>query len=235
MVWLRCAKHLQKDFRVIIPDLAGHGRTTFIESAGYSVPKQTERLHYFLHQLGIHESVTIAGNSMGGFIAAQFALDYPNAVNKIICVNPAGAMTDMLSPTQQMIQAGNNPFLMEDVRDFPQFYQLTMAKPPYFPGFLKTGIAHLYVEKKAQYEEIFNDFSNPEDLLNTRLTGIQCQVLMLWGGLDQIIHLSCAEVWRAHTDNITVIWEDLGHMPMLESPRLCALEIQRFLNGQLTT
>ena len=231
MVWLRCARYLKKSYRVIVPDIAGHGATEFISGQGYGIPKQAERLHYFIKQLQLPSVPVIAGNSMGGFLAAQYARVYPNDVNKIICVDPAGIVSPEKSTSQKLAEAGDNPFLMDDIKAFPRFYDLTMAKPPYLPKVIKTTIAHKYVERKADFTEIFQDFFAPEDMLNGKLHEISCPVLLLWGAKDQLIHISAADVWQNETNGISVIWDDLGHMPMMEAPKLCAQEMLRFLQA----
>ena len=71
-LWARFAKHLVKDFRVIAPDLAGHGQTEYNPNFDYGIPAQCERLSKLLDDLNI-EQAHITGNSMGGFIAANFA------------------------------------------------------------------------------------------------------------------------------------------------------------------
>ena len=68
-----------------------------------------------------------------------------------------------------------------------------------------------------------------EHVLDNKLTNIECPILMLWGCLDDIIHISCAKVWQDNTKAVSIIWDDLGHMPMLEAPKQTADEIIRFI------
>jgi len=231
LVWLRCAKYLTKAYRVIIPDIAGHGATEFLAGRGYGIPKQAERLNYFIKQLRLTTKPCIGGNSMGGFLAAQYARMYPNEVSKIICVDPAGVISPEKSTSQKLAEAGDNPFLMDDIKAFPRFYALTMAQPPFLPNLIKNAIAHKYVKRKTDFAEIFRDFFAPEDMLNGKLNEISCPILLLWGAKDQLIHISAAEIWQSETNGITVIWDDLGHMPMMEAPKQCAKEMLRFLQA----
>lgn len=227
-VWLRCAKTLAKHYHVILLDLPGHGVTGYDANADYSIPAQSQRLAEFINVLGLVK-VHIAGNSMGGFIAAQFALDYPEQTESIICVDPAGVIPPKPSALQQLAAQGRNPFFMDTPDQFAEFFALTMAKPPYFPNSIKQYKAHEYVKQKAQLEHIYHDFFNVEHMLDDKLTNITCPILMLWGGLDQIIDISCAKVWQDKTKAVSIIWEDLGHMPMLEAPKQTADEIIRFI------
>jgi pimeloyl-ACP methyl ester carboxylesterase len=227
-VWLRCARHLQKSFRVIIPDLPGHGSSAYDATLNYSVPNQVIRLNAFLTQLGITKC-TIAGNSMGGFMAAQYAITFPELVMRIICVDPAGVISPQASQLEQIAQQGHNPFFMDNPAQFTSFYSMSMAKPPFIPKFVLRGIAGEYVRKRAQLEHIFADFYQHDDFLNQRLGDIHCPVLLLWGKLDAFIDISAAPIWQAGTGGISIEWDDLGHMPMLEAPTATAREMMRFL------
>ena len=227
-VWLRCAKTLGKHYHIVLVDLPGHGVTGYQAEHDYSIPAQTQRLEQFLSAIGLNQ-VHIAGNSMGGFIAAQFALFFPDNTQSIICVDPAGVTPPQPSTLQELAAEGRNPFFMDKPEQFDAFFHLTMAQPPYFPNSIKQYKAHEYVRNKTQLEHIYHDFFNLEHKLDDKLELISCPILMLWGGLDQIIHISCAQVWQDKTKATTIIWEDLGHMPMLEAPKQTADEIIRFI------
>lgn len=227
-VWLRCAKYLSKKYHIVIPDLPGHGLSSYAPDMNYSVPNQTVRLHQFLQHLGF-TNASIAGNSMGGFMAARFALDHPNFIKSIICVAPAGVFGPNPSLLEQKAKSERNPFFMDKPEEFTEFYRMTMAKPPFMPKLILDAFAQDYVESKSRLMHIFSDFYNPDDFLNTQLCRIKLPCLLLWGAKDALIDISCAPIWQEETGGINVIWDELGHMPMLESPKLVAQEMERFL------
>ena len=66
--------------RVIIPDLPGHGHSEGL--AQDSVPIYAEFLHEFMQNLGLSQFV-LAGHSMGGAIALEFALHWQEALNSL--------------------------------------------------------------------------------------------------------------------------------------------------------
>ena len=227
-VWLRCANQLGKHYHVILLDLPGHGQTGYQVDADYSIPAQSQRLYEFISALDLQE-VHLAGNSMGGFLAAQFALDFPHHTASIICVDPAGVTPPRPSTLQSIAMQGRNPFFMDSPDQFADFFKLTMAKPPFFPKSVKLFKANEYVKRKPELIHIYQDFFNLDHVLDDKLANIECPILMLWGGLDDIIHISCAQVWQDKAKTVTVIWDDLGHMPMLEAPQQTADEIIRFI------
>ncbi|UGA40587.1 alpha/beta hydrolase [Chromobacterium haemolyticum] len=84
------ARRLPKSFRLIAPDLPGHGDSMSNLDISYRVEAQADRLRAFLEVWGV-EHVHLIGNSMGGAIAANFAARYPRHVASLTLLNAAGA------------------------------------------------------------------------------------------------------------------------------------------------
>lgn len=233
VVWMRFAKHFTRDHRVVVPELAGHGASGFTSGTGFSAPAQAERVAAVLDRLGIDQA-HVAGNSMGGFVAATLALAHPDRVTSLLLSDAVGVASPEPSEVELLLRAGRNPFLLDDVADFPAFYAMTMARPPLVPGFVRAAIAEDYVSRRAALEEIFTDFSGV-DPLDDRLGGITAATLVMWGEQDRLVHPSTARVWAdGITGARTVRYPDLGHMPMLEAPQRVATDYRAFLD-RITT
>ncbi len=229
-VWTRFAARL-KGYHVVVPDLLGHGATPFAAGAGYSASDQAKRLAQFLDTIGV-EKAHVIGNSMGGLITATLAASYPARLLSAGLVDSAGLTSPVPSTVDRIVGSGaRNPFLLEDVAQFEEFYPLTMAKPPFVPGFVRRSIAADYFERRAEYTEIFDGFSAPselEDLLHT----ITAPAWVAWGEQDELVDVSAARVWADGIPNARLVtYPDLGHMPMFEAPRRCAKDYLAFLDA----
>jgi len=77
--WTFYAPWLTKDYRLIAPDLPGFGENDRDGELPFDVGSQAARLKDFLDALGI-DRPHLGGNSMGGWIALRFAIDYPDAL-----------------------------------------------------------------------------------------------------------------------------------------------------------
>ncbi len=228
-VWIRFAGHFSKDFNIVIPDLAGHGDTGYDQSWDYSMPAQASRLARIAEKMGIAK-MHVIGNSMGGFIAAHFALMYPGLTMSITLVDPAGVTAPEMSDMEKMLAMGRNPFVVRDRQEFNSFYAMTMNKPPYVPGFVLESISDQYQRRSEQLRHIFSDFRE-QDLLDSSLQEIAAPTLLLWGEEDRLIHVSSVSVWEAGIQNIQIkTWPGVGHMPMLEIPKETALVYRQFLD-----
>lgn len=74
-----------KDFYLVVPDLRGHGES-FQENVDYGVDIMVEDVVNLLTQLNLNK-VTPIGFSMGGAVAFQLAVSYPELVDKMVIVN----------------------------------------------------------------------------------------------------------------------------------------------------
>lgn len=81
-----------KHFRVIAYDMVGCGYTDKVTDRNYELPEYVDHLYNFMDALGI-EKASLHGESLGGWVAGKFALQYPNRVEKLI-LNTSGGMKE---------------------------------------------------------------------------------------------------------------------------------------------
>jgi pimeloyl-ACP methyl ester carboxylesterase len=88
--WERVAKDLlKKNYRVIIPDQIGFGKSSKPDYYQYSFGQLALNTKTLLDSLKIAK-LDLVGHSMGGMLATTFAVNYPKSVNKLILINPIG-------------------------------------------------------------------------------------------------------------------------------------------------
>jgi abhydrolase domain-containing protein 6 len=227
-VWIRFARYLTPSYRVVIPDLPGHGETGFVSGRGYSAPRQAAWLAEFLDAMGI-EAVHLLGNSMGGFIAATFARACPGRTRSLGLCDASGVSGSVASEMDVLLRRGRNPFLLERVEDFGSFYQMTMSRPPFIPRAVLREKARHYVRRREELAEIFAD-QHGRDQLDEQLAQITAPTWVVWGDEDRLVDRSVAQTWVAGLPDVRLTrYPDLGHMPMLEAPRRCATDYHAFL------
>ena len=77
-------------FQVIVLDIRGHGKTTKAPGP-YSVSLFTGDVATLLERLSVSQA-TVLGISMGGMIALQLALDFPDLVKRLVVVNTSSEL-----------------------------------------------------------------------------------------------------------------------------------------------
>lgn len=88
---------LSERFRVILPDLPGFGQSDRPEITGSRFSLYARAIRDFLDALGI-EKASLIGYSIGGGTTLKFAMEYPDRVERLVCIGPAGGAT-LFQPT----------------------------------------------------------------------------------------------------------------------------------------
>lgn len=84
--WQTVARYLSGQYTVFLLDLRNHGRSPHTEEMNYAL--MAEDVHHFMETHWLHEAY-VMGHSMGGKVAMQLALEYPDMVEKLIVVDVA--------------------------------------------------------------------------------------------------------------------------------------------------
>lgn len=88
--WERTAKDLlQEGYRVIMPDQIGFGKSSKPEAFPYTFQLLGELTQKLIKSREV-KKYQLIGHSMGGMLATRMALMYPEAVEKLLLVNPIG-------------------------------------------------------------------------------------------------------------------------------------------------
>lgn len=80
--------HLAAKYRVIVPDLRGHGQSD-APYTQYTMDELTEDLHTIINHLGVKKMILV-GHSFGGSICVEYAHRYPETLDKLILIATAG-------------------------------------------------------------------------------------------------------------------------------------------------
>jgi pimeloyl-ACP methyl ester carboxylesterase len=225
----RIACHLTPHFRLIQPDLPGFGDATRDPAARYRMSDQVERLHDFLHALGVRK-MTIGGSSMGGFIASEYAARYPGQVRALWLLDAAGTAEAHKSPMlESYLATGESPLLLRTPADIEKLIRATMSRPPYFPGFLKRTLGARAIADYPLHSEILKDLSEHSPMLEAQYASLSTPALIVWGSEDSILSPAGAATQQSlFPQNQTIVMQGIGHLPMLEAPRKAAQDFLKF-------
>jgi len=219
--WTLYAPYLTRHHRVICPDLPGFGENDRSVDRDYRMQAQARRLREFLDALGV-DRCHLAGNSMGGFIALQFALDFPERLASLTLLDNAGVAGTGISDLQKAIKQGSNPLELKTMADVDRLLAFVYRKPPFMPRQFKRVMLDDALANAQVLEKVFWTLAKEgiAGALNARLGEVQAPTLIVWGRHDQLIDVSVVDELRCGIANsVAVIFEHVGHVPMLEAPR----------------
>jgi len=92
------AADLARDHRVLVPDLRGHGRTA-VPEAPWTIADLADDLRALLDDFQV-ERALVAGFSMGGMAAVDFALRYPDRLSALALMGTSAAADEWLRVTE---------------------------------------------------------------------------------------------------------------------------------------
>ena len=235
--WLRFARHFD-DYRVIAPDLPGHGESSYNPALTYDFAQQAQWLHDFVEALQL-SAVDIVGNSMGGGIALMYSHQNSDTVRSITLIDAAGVYPPHKSELQEILdRGGENPLIVESLEDFTALSEFAMAKQPFLPWPAKNVLARRAMARNDINKKIFADIHAAAEVAKQNddnlkmLQQIQQPVLILWGEKDRALDVSSVAVFEQYLpDSRSFIFPQLGHAPMLEAPDDSAALLREFLAG----
>ena len=237
--WNRIAKHLTNQYHVIAIDLPGFGDSFRNIELDHDVSPQVKRLDELIEVLNL-TSFHIAGNSMGGYIAGNYAATYPEKIVSLWLINPLGVASSKQSEMFDLIGKQHRPMVLaRDKIEYSDLISFVFHQPPLTVKFFVDVLAKQAHRDFLLHEKIFQDihhlsnfrvnFSEPLDI---KLTNFKKPVLVTWGRQDRVLHSQGAEqLWLVVPQAKTKLMESIGHLPMIEAPKVTANQFKSFIKN----
>ena len=230
--WTRFSKYLTGSYRVIAPDLPGFGYSTKHADWDYSMTPQRSRMNEFVEALGL-EKFHIAGNSMGGYLAAVYSHKYPAQVRSLALFNNAGINAPNESDMQRLVAKGKNPLIADSLAEYDELLNFVAHKKIFLPwpirGVFARGVMKQAELNRTIFDSIQGDLSSD---LESVLVDIEKPILVLWGEYDRVLDVSSVDVMTPLLPQAdVVIVKDTGHLPMIERPAETAEHYLKFMEN----
>lgn len=231
-MWVDFARLLTAAYHVVIPDLPGFGESTKKWGENYNIESQVKRLARFtevLHMKRLH----LAGNSMGGAIAAVYAAKYPQKIKTLALLDTYGLQTAKWTQLWSQVCNGHNIFLVRNPEDFEKLLSYVYVTPPQIPVPIKRVIVDEMIADSRLDEQISSQLYMEAVPLESFLPMIQAPVMIIWGDHDRIFDVSSVRILEEGLKNHqTLIIKDVGHVPMVEKPAETATGYINFLKNR---
>jgi pimeloyl-ACP methyl ester carboxylesterase len=195
-------------FRVVVPYHPGFGESG-------DDPTFTDIHDYVLHYLELFdilkiESMHLMGISMGGYLAARFAIEQTHRVRKLVLVAPYGldvrehpAVDIIATPSEQIV-----PLLVSN-------FDVLKKKLPEKPDMDFIGARY---REATTFARLF--WEHPFDAKFPRhLHRLKMPVLIAWGEQDKMIPVGQIHAWKAGIPQAEVlVVPGAGHIAYLDKP-----------------
>lgn len=241
--WAGQIERLSDKYRVIAPDLFGHGSSDK-PSGDYSLSSHAATIRDLMDHLNI-ESASMVGHSLGGGIVMQGVYLFPERVDRLALVSSGGLGPEVSLLLKAATLPGSELVLPVLASDWVRKNTESVVA--------KLGRWGLPVTLGKSMEETWRSFQTVADkgsreafLASTRaVVGPRGQTvsakqhfekfeslpsLLVWGGKDRMIPASHADNIRREVPNSHVeIFPSAGHFPQLDEPDLFFRVLDRFL------
>ncbi len=205
--WSRVVPGLKKNFTLVVPDLAGHGGSAPAEGP-ISVAMLLDGVEAVIREGSGGQPVTVAGNSLGAWLAMLVAHRHPEWVLRIVAIN-GGAIKGSSDAKLLPANRAEARELMALLRD---------PGSPRVPDWVLDDVIRLArVGPLARFAATSDTME--QWALDGRLGEVRVPVEILWGASDRLMPLEYAERMRAELPDARVIpIERCGHAPQVECP-----------------
>jgi len=182
------------------------------------------------------ERLSVVGNSLGGSVALQMALQEPGRVDRLVLVSPAVVPPRPLSPFLRLQRPRLAPlYRLAGRRAFYRWFLTTFAYrnlaiddrymryfyEPLRGGEVERAAAAITRRMPDDLERLFGD-----------LDRVRHPTLLLWGAGDRLVPLRAGHILeRQLPDSRLIVFPESAHCPMEENPERFNRIVIRFLTG----
>jgi len=227
--WRAVLPQLAKRYRVIAPDLLGHGQSSKPRT-DYSLGAFAVGLRDLLDELGV-ESATVVGQSLGGGVAMQFLYQHPDYCRRLVLISSGGLGPDV-GLVLRLLAAPGAEFVMPVIAPSPVLRAGNAVK-----SWLSS--AGLRSPRGAEIWSAYSSFGDSETrqaFLRTLRSVVDYRgqavsalnrlnlreglpILAIWGEQDNIIPVDHAyAALEARPDCRLEVLPGVGHFAQVEAP-----------------
>lgn len=240
--WRSVMPQLSKKFRVIAPDLLGHGEPAK-PRGDYSLGAFAVWLRDFLDELGVSHA-TLVGHSLGGGVAMQFVYQHPDYAKRLVLISSGGLGPDV-GLILRLLSAPGAELVLPIIAPKPVL-SVGNTLRSWFSG---VGI------RSPRGAELWSAYSSLSDretrqsflrtlrsvvdyrgqavsaLSRLRLR-VELPVMAIWSDRDGIIPVAHAyAAQEVRTDSGLEVLPGVGHFPQVEAPTEVVELIEDFITA----
>jgi pimeloyl-ACP methyl ester carboxylesterase len=237
--WLENLPHFARTHRCIAMDLPGFGASE-MPAEKITITADAAAVDELLQTLGVTRA-TIVGNSMGGFIGAELAIRFGTSVEKLVLVSAAGLTIEhqrnerlltLLRRGASILTLGagwlawKSDALARRPRSRRALFNIVAAHPELLPAPLIAE--QLRGSGKPGFIDALDALTDYP--IRDRLADIVAPTLVVWGTDDLLVPVRDAWTFgELIPDARVVVFEETGHVAMLERPAAFNALVEGFL------
>ena len=215
---------LMKRYKVYAIDARGHGNSNNVK-IGCNLQQMADDIYRFMILKNIDKCI-LTGMSMGGAIAIQFAINYPDKISSLILMNPGPGTLfsqgfSLISPILSFVS--QKKWLLK-----PLLKSVLMNPLP------RNKLLAFVDDAALVSKETWLQYLHPDNKIHNlnRLKDLTIPTLVIIGEKDKAIPIEFQEdIADTIPKAVKVVMKNEGHAVVIEKPKRVLSEINSYLKG----
>lgn len=216
--WGKTLFRLRRDCRLVVPELSSFGGSK-VPGGALDVREGARVVSRLIEKEFGRRPVTVAGLSLGGWLAVRLALSRPELVARLVLVNTGGYRNQDWEAIERLVR-------VSDMAGVERLYEAFFVKTPWVMEHSRGGFLQAYTSPPVRgaldrltEDDVFDD----ADLRQLRMP-----VALICGERDGLFRVEGARAMAEALPDATLeVLEGCGHAIHLECPERLADAVQR--------
>jgi 2-hydroxy-6-oxonona-2,4-dienedioate hydrolase len=227
--WIDIPEAFSKHYHTVAVDLIGFGGSDS-PRLNYTINTFRDFVLDFMSSIQIDDGMTtIIGHSLGGYIAAEIAIEDRSKIDNLVLIDSSG----MLHKPTPLLNDYLDAAISASHEKVKRVFEQLVAQPwRVIPALIDLFLNRINRPgAKHAFKSAFLNSTNSQIGLQ-RLKGIQdVPTLIIWGKKDNLIPVEHSKLFEQTITNSSLeLVEDAGHAPFAEKPFIVSEILHEFLN-----
>jgi abhydrolase domain-containing protein 6 len=224
--WSPVLRGLRRSCRILVPELSALGGTR-CPGGGLGIQQGVEILTELIESELGPRPVTLAGLSLGGWMAARLALAHPARVARLALIDSGGYRDQDWETIQSLVT-------IDDLAGVDRLYGALFVRVPWLMRISRTSFLKAYTSRSVR--SVLQGLTAADTFTDADLARLRMPVALIWGERDGLFTVETARAMAAALPQARLdVLPGCGHALHLECPRALVQALQRFRRATAAT
>ncbi len=219
VTWSPVMRRLRRSCRMVVPEMSALGGTR-CPGFGIGVAASGEILQKLMEREFGSRPVTLMGLSLGGWMAARFALANPQKISRLVLVDAGGYRDQDWDNIERLVR-------VDDMPGVDRLYKALFVRVPWIMRLSKATFLKAYTSKAVR--NVLAGLSEADTFDDADLARLPMPTALIWAEHDGLFTAGTARAMAAAIPRSRLeILPHCGHAVHMECPGALAAAVQRF-------
>jgi pimeloyl-ACP methyl ester carboxylesterase len=217
--WSPVLRRLRRDCLLLVPELSSLGGTLAPGPALGIGPGARALGQLLAHEFGDRQA-TVAGISLGGWMAVRLALLQPERIARLALIDAGGYRRQNWTKIESLVR-------IDDLRGVDRLYRALFVRAPWVMRVSRAGFLKSYTSEAVR--STLDGLSEGDTYDDDDLARLRMPTALVWGERDGLFSVATARAMAAALPHASLdVIPGCGHAVHIECPRRLTAALQRF-------